>query len=89
MAGERYGVRVPVQTSDELGRLAAAFNRMAEDLGTSRAALGERASQLADANLRLEAEMAKQKDAAARIEYLAFHDALTGLPNRSTFSLAL
>lgn len=70
-----FDVRVHVDTRDELGHLADAFNGMAKELEDSHSAL--------------QTEIHKQKAAAQRIEYLAYNDQLTGLPNRTMFSVAL
>jgi diguanylate cyclase (GGDEF)-like protein len=70
-----FDVRVQVDTRDELGHLADAFNGMAKELEESHSALQN--------------EIHKQKAAAQRIEYLAYNDQLTALPNRTMFSVAL
>ena len=57
--GARF--EVPVESDDEIGRLANSFNRMS-------AGIVEREN---------------------RISHLAFHDTLTGLPNRTSFRQAL
>jgi diguanylate cyclase (GGDEF)-like protein len=89
IAAERYDSRVNANANDELGRLGAAFNRMAEDLGRGRMALVDHVADLAQANVLLEEGMKRHKEDAQRIEYLAYHDNLTGLPNRAMFGTAL
>ena len=89
IAAERYGLSVDVKCDDELGRLATAFNKMSHDLGRSRAALVDHVADLAQANVLLEDGMRRQKEDGERIQYLAYHDNLTGLPNRAMFGVAL
>ncbi|HEY9064436.1 MAG TPA: EAL domain-containing protein [Burkholderiaceae bacterium] len=67
-----YNTQLAVETHDEIGALVAAFNAMAEDLRVARN--------------RLTREMERERAATQQVEYLAFHDRLTGLPNRSRFS---
>jgi diguanylate cyclase (GGDEF)-like protein len=89
IAAGDYGVRLKLRTHDELGRLTMAFNRMASDLRRSRATLEQRNTELAHSNTMLQEGVERHKEAAQRIEYLAYHDSLTGLPNRAQFSLVL
>lgn len=49
----------------------------------------ERTSELREAHAALLAEMEKERAAAQQVEYLAYHDRLTGLFNRSMFSQLL
>jgi len=71
-AGGDTSVRIASSSSDEVGDLTTAFNKMADDLDMSRR------------ELMLEAEMARQ--AATHAEMLANTDMLTGLSNRAHLS---
>ena len=75
VANGAYEMRLSVERRDEIGMLTSAFNAMADDLRTGRD--------------RLFLEMEKERATAQQVEYLAFHDRLTGLPNRSMFSSVL
>ncbi len=75
MAAGNYGERLEVDGRDEIGALQHAFNGMAEDLQRTHARLLE--------------EVEREKAAALQAEHLAFHDRLTGLPNRNQLSRLL
>lgn len=77
---------VSIKTQDEMGLLAASFNRMAENLSTARA-------QLQSANQQLEQKVqdrtAELEKAVRKLEEMAATDPLTGLSNRRSFGQAL
>lgn len=96
LAAGDYSAAVEVRTTDEMGKLGSAFNQMARDLQTSRdqlldhqrlleARVAERTRDLRNTNTLLQQEIGERMLAAERAEHVAYHDALTGLPNRAMF----
>ena len=67
-AGE-LGFSIPVRERNEFGELAEHFNQMSAGLRAGYAAL--------------QGEIEERRNAEARLLHDAFHDALTGLPNRA------
>lgn len=68
-----YSLRAEVETSDEIGALAKGFNRMLHQI------------ELRDANLEKQVRVRTREleKLADQFRYRAFHDNLTGLPNRA------
>jgi len=69
----------------KLNEAYAALNAMNGDLERR---VEERTRALASTNEKLLLEVLRRQQADARTQYLAYHDALTGLPNRVTFRAA-
>lgn len=70
-----YRLRAPVQTDDEVGRLAHCFNQMLERI------------EIRERNLNI--EIGERRAAECRLDRLAHYDSLTQLPNRYFFQKAL
>ncbi|AUB37059.1 DNA-binding response regulator, OmpR family, containings REC and winged-helix [Nostoc flagelliforme CCNUN1] len=78
IANGKLDQTVTVEGIKELRVLAQAHNQMATQLQDSFAGLLE-------ANRQLEAEINERKQVEEQLRHNAFHDALTGLPNRAFF----
>jgi diguanylate cyclase (GGDEF)-like protein len=90
---KNYSLRASGTTGDELGQLVLDFNSMLDEiqarddeLEQHRLRLEERVAvrtrELEAANEELEAAKTQAESVAARMQYHAHHDSLTGLPNR-------
>jgi diguanylate cyclase (GGDEF)-like protein len=75
--------------NDEFGKMAFTFKRMVENLKNSKHELQTHRDNLQDLvkerTADLEKEIGERMNAEERISYMAFHDSLTGLPNRYLF----
>ncbi len=71
IANGQLGISVPDGDPTEFGELARHFNEMS--------------TRVRDGYAALQREIAERKAAEARLAHDAFHDALTGLPNRALF----
>ena len=89
-----YALRAVRESSDEVGDLIASFNGMldeiqARDMALARhrdsleATVAQRTAEIEETNKRLELAKEKAEKAANSLAHQAFHDALTGLPNRT------
>ncbi len=89
-----YALRAVRETSDEVGDLITSFNGMLDEIQSRDSALAkhrdsleatvaQRTAEIEETNKRLELAKEKAETAAANLAHQAFHDALTGLPNRT------
>ncbi len=66
-------------------KLSDAYTALNEMNGDLERRVEERTRDLASTNEKLMLEVLRRQQADTRMQYLAYHDALTGLPNRVTF----
>lgn len=83
LASGKMDERVPIGRRDEVGRLAVAFNSMADDLAKSHDKLVRFNAELEDRVLQRTQEL---EEANEKLREMAARDALTGLYNRRQFS---
>ncbi|AXE33156.1 putative bifunctional diguanylate cyclase/phosphodiesterase [Chromobacterium phragmitis] len=76
-------VRLAGRIIDRQGAALSAANRELDQR------VDERTRELADANAKLEGEIQERRRAEERLDHLAHHDPLTGLPNRLRFQQRL
>jgi diguanylate cyclase (GGDEF)-like protein len=67
------------RAEEEVFKANSALRRANEDLERR---VAERTAELIETNQQLKTEIAQRERSEAKIQYLAHHDALTGLPNR-------
>lgn len=90
---KNYSLRVTGEGRDELGSLITDFNAMLNEIQSRDTKLSEhhslleervaqRTRELEIANSKLAASRDHAESVAKRMEHFAYHDALTGLPNR-------
>lgn len=70
-----YSIRAPVSSKDEVAAFVSGFNEMLE--------------QIEDQQRLLQIELSERAEAELRLDYLAHHDVVTGLPNRNFFASSL
>jgi diguanylate cyclase (GGDEF)-like protein len=89
-AAQNLSVSVNGLTATAIGLgLALYANRMTRRRTHQRLLIEQQRSALTQANARLETEIAERRRAEEELTHLATHDALTGLPNRRAFGVAL
>ncbi len=86
----RYGGEsVPLPDNDELGYITRSFFRMLNQVDSHQKQLHTVNIELEDRRKALEEELVERRQAEKKLTFMARHDALTGLPNRTTFDIRL
>jgi len=78
-------VQVQIERKRNNAKLSDAYAALNAMNGDLERRVEERTRDLANTNEKLLLEVLRRQQADARTQYLAYHDALTGLPNRVTF----
>ena len=78
-------VQAQIERKRANSRLNDAYSQLSSLKGDLERRVEARTADLASTNERLTLEVLRRQQADARTQYLAYHDALTGLPNRETF----
>jgi len=81
----KYDSPLDVGTHDEIADLARSFGDMRERLRQYHSQVEERTAELTETNKQMVEEIAARKAAEEQLQHDAFHDGLTGLPNRALF----
>ncbi len=83
IAEGKFDAPLEAGTHDELADLTASFNHMQERFRAYRELVEKQTSEMAASNSNLVQEINARKMAEQQILHDAFHDAVTGLPNRA------
>jgi diguanylate cyclase (GGDEF)-like protein/PAS domain S-box-containing protein len=81
--GALTGIIVAVK---DIRNYRSAMDRLEELFRKTEAVVQERTRELQEANLALKNEIVSRRKAQSRLQHAAYHDGLTGLPNREMFN---
>ena len=85
IADGKFDTTLDIRTHDEIADLARSFEHMRGSLRDYHAQIEERTAELTATNEWLHKEVAARIAAEKQLLHDAFHDSLTGLPNRELF----